>query len=124
MEIANKISRQLILWIFIWFIILGIFLAWLGYWEMSSYNGSLSEYQGQTLKGVTLKLSKEAGSEGLSESATLTINKAADMLIGAISFESLSQNLRGTGQSGNRGQIDHQPMGIVQRHDCRVRGDR
>lgn len=53
MEIANKISRQLILWIFIWFIILGIFLAWLGYWEMSSHNGSLSEYQGQTLKGVT-----------------------------------------------------------------------
>jgi len=53
MEIAKKISRQLMLWIFIWFIILGIFLVWLGYWEMSSLNGSLSEYHGQTLKGVT-----------------------------------------------------------------------
>jgi len=43
--------------------------------------GKSKEYVKQTLKGVTLKLSKEAGSEGLSESATLTINKAADMLI-------------------------------------------
>ena len=43
--------------------------------------GKSKEYVKQTLKGVTLKLSKESGAEGLSESATLTINNMADKFI-------------------------------------------
>ena len=43
--------------------------------------GKSKEYVAQTLKAVTLKLGKEAGQEGLSESATLTINKAAEAYI-------------------------------------------
>jgi len=43
--------------------------------------GKSKEYVKQTLKGIALKLAKESGSEGLSESATLTINNAADKFI-------------------------------------------
>ncbi len=43
--------------------------------------GKSKEYVEQTLKGVALKLAKESGAEGLSESATLTINNAADKFI-------------------------------------------
>ena len=43
--------------------------------------GKSKEYVKETLKGVALKVAKESGSEGLSESATLTINNAADKFI-------------------------------------------
>jgi hypothetical protein len=45
METAKKISSQLSLWIFIWFLLLGLALAGFGYWQMEILNESL---QGQT----------------------------------------------------------------------------
>lgn len=50
MELTNKISRQLLLWIFIWFLVLGLVLAAFGYWEMRILKSSLYEYLEQTLK--------------------------------------------------------------------------
>jgi len=44
METAKKISNQLSLWIFIWFLLMGLALAGFGYWQMGILNRSL---QGQ-----------------------------------------------------------------------------
>ena len=44
METAKKISTQLSLWIFIWFLLMGLALAGFGYWQMETLNQSL---QGQ-----------------------------------------------------------------------------
>jgi len=44
METAKKISTQLSLWIFIWFLLMGLALAGFGYWQMGTLNKSL---QGQ-----------------------------------------------------------------------------
>jgi hypothetical protein len=43
METAKKISSQLSLWIFIWFLLLGLVLAGFGYWQMEVLNLSLLE---------------------------------------------------------------------------------
>ncbi len=41
METAKKISSQLSLWIFIWFLLMGLALAGFGYWQMGILNESL-----------------------------------------------------------------------------------
>ena len=41
METARKVSSQLSLWIFIWFLLLGLVLAGFGYWRMGILNKSL-----------------------------------------------------------------------------------
>jgi len=61
METSNRISRQLYLWIVVWFLVLGVVLAGFGYWEMGLLKGSLHEYQQgvqdqQSLKGIELSL--------------------------------------------------------------------
>ena len=61
METTDKISRQLALWIVVWFLVLGVVLAGFGYWEMGLLKGSLHEYQQgiqdrQSLKGIELSL--------------------------------------------------------------------
>ena len=61
METTNKISRQLALWIVVWFLVLGVVLAGFGYWEMGLLESGLHEYrQGvqdrQSLKGIELSL--------------------------------------------------------------------
>lgn len=60
MELTNKISRQLFLWIFIWFLALGLVLALSGYWEMTVFKSNLYEYLEQALKQQSLEAVEQA----------------------------------------------------------------
>jgi hypothetical protein len=46
---VNKISYRLLLWILVWFSLLGSALAFFGYWEMNAIKSGLAEYHLQTL---------------------------------------------------------------------------
>ena len=45
METSKKISSNLSLWIFLWFLLLGLALAGFGYWEMDLLKSALNELQ-------------------------------------------------------------------------------
>ncbi|NQT56462.1 MAG: DUF2760 domain-containing protein [Desulfobacteraceae bacterium] len=55
METTDKISRQLLLWILIWFSVLGVALACFEYWEMGILKGNLYEYREQIIKGQSFE---------------------------------------------------------------------
>ncbi len=55
MEKTNRISRQLLLWVFVWFMALGLVLALSGFWEMGFLKSSLHEYLQQTVKGESFE---------------------------------------------------------------------
>jgi hypothetical protein len=55
MEKTNGVSRQLLLWIFIWFLVLGLVLVLSGYWEIKVLKIGLYEYLQQTVKGQSFE---------------------------------------------------------------------
>ena len=61
METSKKISSSLSLWIFLWFLVLGLTLAGFGYWEMDLLKNCLNELQPElqgkaSLEGFALVL--------------------------------------------------------------------
>jgi len=54
METAPKISLRLLIWILIWFLLLGVGLTLFGTWELRNFETALSAYQGQALNAETL----------------------------------------------------------------------
>jgi len=60
MEMTNRISRQLLLWIVVWFLALGLVLALSGYWEMRILKSSIYEYLQQTLKQQSFEAVEQA----------------------------------------------------------------
>lgn len=60
MEMTNRISRQLLLWIVVWFLVLGLVLALSGYWEMRILKSSIYEYLQQTLKQQSFEAVEQA----------------------------------------------------------------
>ena len=58
METAKKNSSQLSLWIFIWFLLMGLVLAGFGYWQMGILD---MELQGQTTPEVLTPLLQNTG---------------------------------------------------------------
>ena len=57
---TNRISRQLLLWIVVWFLVLGLVLALSGYWEMRILKSSIYEYLQQTLKQQSFEAVEQA----------------------------------------------------------------
>ena len=60
MEMTSRISRQLLLWIVVWFLVLGLVLALSGYWEMRILKSSIYEYLQQTLKQQSFEAVEQA----------------------------------------------------------------
>ncbi len=60
MKKNDNSSRQLLLWISIWFLVLGLVLALLGYWEMRILKSSIYEYLQQTLKQQSFEAVEQA----------------------------------------------------------------
>lgn len=57
---TSRISRQLLLWIVVWFLVLGLVLALSGYWEMRILKSSIYEYLQQTLKQQSFEAIEQA----------------------------------------------------------------
>jgi Domain of unknown function (DUF2760) len=55
METTPKISLRLLIWILIWFLLLGMGLTLFGVWELRSFETALSAYNGQVLNAETLE---------------------------------------------------------------------
>jgi hypothetical protein len=60
MELTRKLSRRVILWIVAWFMVLGISLVLLGYWEMTQIQISLKGYPEETLSSASLQVIENA----------------------------------------------------------------
>jgi len=54
MKTTPKISLRLLLWILIWFLLLGVGLAVFGNWALKSFETALSAYDGQVLNAETM----------------------------------------------------------------------
>jgi Domain of unknown function (DUF2760) len=55
METTPKISLRLLIWILIWFLLLGVGLTLFGNWAFRSFEAALSAYKGQALNAETLE---------------------------------------------------------------------